>query len=704
MTLDVTSIESQNNSAILDRSLMPPCQAACPLHMNIREYVDLVARGKVMEALQVIRSDNPFPSVCAYICSHPCEEACRRSHVDKQIAIRALKRFAVEFGGDRKVRTEARTIFTEKTAIIGSGPAGMSCAFYLRKLGYPVTVFEAHTEIGGMLRFGIPQYRLPREVLDSEIRRMTGMGIEFRTGTPVVSLDLLFEMGYQAIFVSIGAQQSRRLGVEGEDKPGVVDAITFLREINLGLKPAIGENVVVIGGGNVAIDASRSALRLGARTVNLVCLESRAEMPAFAADIQYAIEEGVIVNCSWGVKAILGKEVITGIELKRCVSVFDANGKFNPSFDDSITQILPADTVITAIGQIPQIPESYGLKTSRGTILVDPVTLNTNRKGVFAGGDAASGPATVIQALANGRLAAIRIDDYLHHRYPRSLENENKSPLGELSPQTIQAIRKISRYEPPLAPPEIRIKEFQPIEQVYNWETAVDEARRCLRCGSGAEILFPDKCATCLTCLRVCPYSVPRIDQDFNIQIPPDQCQACGICVTRCPAMAIALRKPWDRRHINEEIERFRHRIKITQSRPLIIGFCCQYGLFGTGKLAGILKTAGEGIWIIPIMCIAKVETYHLLQAFELGAEGVFVAGCGEQCARENTIAEAKAQIQKAQSVLVEIGLKIDQLQAFLPEAKNDNRSGDPEKWLEEFAGYIGSLHLNSLLAAEGKN
>jgi len=703
MVSNFTSEESQRNTICKDRSLVPPCQAACPLHMNIREYVDLIARGRVMEALQIIRSDNPFPSVCAYICSHPCEEACRRKQVDKPVAIRALKRFAVEFGGDRMVRSEAKTIFPEKNAIIGSGPAGMSCAFYLRKLGYPVTVFEAHSEIGGMLRFGIPQYRLPKEVLDGEIRRMTGMGIEFRTSTPVVSLDLLFEMGYQAIFVSIGAQQSRRLGVEGENKPGIVDAITFLRETNLGLKPAIGENVVIIGGGNVAIDASRSALRLGAKTVNLVCLESRSEMPAFPTDIQYAEEEGVIINCSWGVKAILGKEVITGVELKRCVAAFDTDGKFNPAYDESITQVLLADTVITAIGQVPQIPESYGLKTRGSTILVDPVTLNTNRKGVFAGGDASSGPATAIQALANGRLAALRIDDYHRHRYPRSMEEESKSSIGELSSQTIQAIRKISRYEPPLVPPEKRKKVFQPVEKVYGWETAAEEARRCLRCGSGAEILFPDKCAACLTCLRVCPYSVPRIDQNFDIQIPADQCQACGICVTRCPAMAIALRKPWDRRYIDEEMERYHQKIKITGSKPLIIGFCCQYGLFGTSLLAGLWKTTGAGIWIIPVMCIAKVESYHFLKAFELGAEGVFLAGCGEQCSRENTITEAKAQIKRARSVLAELGFDINQLQAYLPEQKDNNPEGTPEKWLEEFIGHVGSLHLKSLLTVEEK-
>ncbi|MBC8511396.1 MAG: FAD-dependent oxidoreductase, partial [Dehalococcoidia bacterium] len=191
--------------------------------MEIREYIDLVAQGRIMEALQVIRDGNPFPSICAYVCTHPCEDACRRSQVDKPIAIRSLKRFAVEFGGDRMIQAEAETTHSEKVAIVGSGPAGMACAYYLRKLGYPATIFEAHSEMGGMLRVGIPQYRLPREVLDTEVQRLTQMGVEIRTNTRVVSLDLLFEMGYKAVFITIGAHQSLRMGIEGEESPGVID-------------------------------------------------------------------------------------------------------------------------------------------------------------------------------------------------------------------------------------------------------------------------------------------------------------------------------------------------------------------------------------------------------------------------------------------------------------------------------------------------
>ncbi|MBM3157116.1 MAG: FAD-dependent oxidoreductase, partial [Chloroflexi bacterium] len=340
-----------------DHSLIPPCQAACPLHMDIREYVDLVAQGKVMEALQVIRNGNPFPSICAYVCTHACEEACRRSQVDKPVAIRALKRFAVEFGGDRMIRTEAETKYGEKIAVVGSGPAGLSCAYYLRKLGYPVTIFEAHSELGGMLRVGIPQYRLPRAVLDAEVQRLTQMGVEIRANTRVVSLDLLFDIGYKAIFVTIGAHQGLRMGVEGEALPGIVDGATFLREVNLGLKPALGEKVTVVGGGNVAIDAARTALRLGAPNVKILYRRSRTEMPASPLEIEQALEEGVHIQFQVAptrLRRMDGRLIVTCVRME--LGEPDSRGRRQPvpikdsDFDEEF------DTLIVAIGQAPQTP------------------------------------------------------------------------------------------------------------------------------------------------------------------------------------------------------------------------------------------------------------------------------------------------------------------------------------------------------------
>ena len=685
-----------------DHSLVPPCQAACPLHMEIREYVDLVAQGRIMEALQVIRDGNPFPSICAYVCTHPCEDACRRSQVDKSVAIRALKRFAVEFGGDRRVRAEAETTHSDRVAIVGSGPAGMACAYYLRKLGYPVTVFEAHSGVGGMLRVGIPQYRLPREVLNTEVQRLMQMGVEIRTNTRVVSLDLLSDMGYKAIFITIGAHQSLRMGIEGEDGPGVIDGATFLREVNLGLKPSLGKKVAVVGGGNVAVDAARTALRLGAHKVSILYRRSRTEMPADPVEIEQALEEGIDIRF-----------LVAPVKLKRrngqlsisCIKMElgepDATGRRQPMPIKGSEFNRQVDVLITAIGQAPQTPSDFRLRIGRGsTIHVDPVTLTTNRVGVFAGGDAVTGPATVTEALASGRLAAFRIDDYLQHRYPR-VDKEMRAHLaGDLLPETIEMVRKIGRLEPPILPPESRMEDFKAVESVYDWSTAVNEARRCLRCGMGAEIVSQDKCATCLNCIRVCPYHVPRLDVNGAVQIPVEQCLACGICVAECPAKAIILRKPYDQRQVTDELRHILNSAEKSKFRPFIVGFCCQYGLFGTGTLANLWREAKAGIWIVPVLCVAKVEAEHMLYPFEMGAEGVFIAGCGEQCARENTALWISQRIGKVRKTLVQIGLEPERIRGFMLSSTNKDIAQDLDKFVEQ----ITRLYLTSTIVEEVKS
>ncbi len=695
------SSQSQAKEANFDHSLMPPCQAACPLHMEIREYVDLIAQGKVMEALKVIRDGNPFPSICAYVCTHPCENNCRRAQVDKPLAIRALKRFAVDFGGDRMIELEAETIYDEKMGVVGSGPAGLGCAYYLRKLGYPVTIFEAYLEMGGMLRVGIPQYRLPREVLDIEIQRLIQMGIEIRTNTRVVSIDLLSEMGYKAIFLTVGAHQSLRLGVEGEDDAGVIDGATFLREVNLGLKPRLGKKVAVVGGGNVAIDAARTAVRLGAKEIAILYRRSREEMPADPEEIEQALQEKIefsYLTAPTAIKSLNGHLEVTCVKME--LGEPDASGRRRPVPIEGSEITEEFDTLITAIGQAPQIPEDFKLRIGRGsTIQVDPVTLTTTRAGVFAGGDAVTGPATVTEALATGRQAAYRMHDYVRHNYPLPEKNDQNLLSGNLLSRTADMIKKADRLEPEILPPEKRMRDFRPVEMVYNWADAVTEAKRCMRCGMGAEILFQDKCATCLTCLRVCPYHVPYLDETGTIQIPPDQCQACGICVTECPAGAIVLRRPYDRNHIGEELE---HAIKSAsemKSSPLIIGFCCQYGLQGTGVLSGLWQRAGTSIHIVPVLCVAKVEAKHILRAFEAGAEGVFIAGCGEMCAREKTAYWLNQQADKVRKVLDQLGLGKERIQIFEPSTTED----DPVTALDQFTRKIGGLYLDSILSKEVK-
>ncbi len=689
-------------STWVDHSLMPPCQAACPLHTDIREYVDLVAQGKIMEALQVIRETNPFPSICAYVCTHPCEEACRRSQVDKPIAIRALKRFAVEFGGDRMIQTDAETKYDEKAAVVGSGPAGLACAYYLRKLGYQVTVFEAQSELGGMLRVGIPQYRLPRSVLDTEVQRLTHMGVEIRTDTRVVSLDLLFDMGYKAIFITIGAHHGLRMGVEGEESPGVIDGATFLREVNLGLKPSLGQRVAVVGGGNVAVDAARVALRMDASDVTILYRRSRAEMPASEVEIEQALEEGVSIEylvAPSRIRRTNGRLLVSSVRME--LGEPDSSGRRRPQpvegsdFDDEF------DTMIAAIGQAPQMPQGFGVRTGKGsTIQVDSNTLTTNRSGVFAGGDAVTGPATVVKALADGRLAAHRIHDFLRQRYPLPDRQEREVLEGELLPQTIEAIKRIERCELPTIPPTERTSDFKLVELGYTWEQAIGEARRCLRCGVGAEILSRDACATCLTCLRVCPYHVPYLDDSSTVQIPPEQCQACGVCVVECPANAIAMRRVSDRRPAAGELDQVFGSTTGTHVKPLIVVFCCQYGLYGTGTLANLWRRARASIWMVPVLCVAKVKDNDILQAFQMGAEGVFIAGCGDQCARENTDFWVRQRVNKVRKVLSQIGLEPDRVQAVVSAAGDQDPSGK----LDEFAERIGGYHIASIMTQEVKS
>lgn len=698
-TTDTQNYPTIQKEGSADHSLIPPCQVACPLHMEIREYVDLVAQGKTMESLQVIRSGNPFPSICAYVCTHPCEESCRRGQIDKPVAIRALKRFAVEFGGDRMVQAEATTTYTDKVAIVGSGPAGLACAYYLRRLGYPATIFEAHAELGGMLRVGIPQYRLPREVLDVEVQRLTQMGVEIRTSTRVVSLDLLFELGYKAIFITIGAHQSLRLNIEGDETHGVIDGATFLREVNLGFKPSLGRRIAVVGGGNVAIDAARTTARLGTKSVVILYRRSRAEMPADPSEIEQALAEGIKIKylvAPTKIKRESGHLVVTCVKMK--LGEPDASGRSRPVPVEGSEFEGDFDALITAIGQAPQTPGTFNVRAGKGsTIQVDPVTLTTNRAGVFAGGDAVTGPATVTEALSAGRLAASRIDDYLQHRYPMA-SREREALKNDLLPETIEDIKKLERLEPQVLEPGARKKAFEAVELVYDWETAINEARRCLRCGMGAEILSQDRCATCLTCLRVCPYHVPYLDDTGTIQIPVDQCQACGICVAECPARVIVLRKPADRRSIAEELEYVLRSMNESKIKPRTVGFCCQYGLFGTGTLARLWRETRAGVWIVPVPCVAKVENDHILRAFEANAEGVFIAGCGEQCSRENTAFYVNQRADRIKEVLAQIGLEPERLQTFFPD---DNKDLAAE--LDKFTEAISGFYLASILKQEVK-
>ncbi|MBI2303971.1 MAG: FAD-dependent oxidoreductase [Chloroflexi bacterium] len=461
-----------------------PCVHACPAGVDVPRYLHLVARGQFSEATAVVRERVPFPGALGRVCFHPCESVCRRGEVDEALAICALKRAAAD--GDAglwKANVPSVLATGKRVAIVGSGPAGLTAAYYLARLGHGVTVFESQEEAGGMMQMGIPTYRLPRDVLKKEVTDILERGVEFKGGASVGDA-WLNQQGYDAIFIAVGAQLSRKLNIPRIELEGIVWGVDFMRGVNQGLRASVGERVVVIGGGNVAMDVALTARRLGAREVQLACLESREEMPAHPWEIQEAVEEGVVIHPSWGPKAILGDEGrVTGIELVRCTSVFDREGKFNPTYDSSVVSSLDADMVIVAIGQAVDLsfvkPED-GVKVNRGLIVADE-RLATTRKGVFAGGEAVTGPSSVIHAIAAGRKAAVAVDRYLGGR---GIIDETLIPFEEPNPWLgrEEGFAPQSRAPMPCLPVAERHQSFAEVELGFNPEMAQQEARRCLQC------------------------------------------------------------------------------------------------------------------------------------------------------------------------------------------------------------------------------
>ena len=466
-----------------------PCISSCPAGIDVPRYVHLIAEGKFDQALAVIREKVPFPSVLGCVCFHPCESKCRRGQVNEPVSICALKRFAAEQdSGIWRASSRVAPPTGKRVAIVGSGPSGLTAAYYLAKLGHSVSVFESLPEPGGMLRAGIPSYRLPEEVLQRDIAEILSLGVEIRTNTPIddsFSLNDLKNQGYQAIFLAIGAQLSRKLSIEGAELEGVLWGVAFLREAKFGRGAKVEGRVLVIGGGNVAMDVALTALRLGAKEAQLACLESREEMPAYEWEIKEALDEGVILHPSWGPRRILGDGRVKGIELVRCTSVFNEEGKFNPSFDESTTTTIETDTVIMAIGQASDLSllgEASKIEATRGgTIKVDDATLETDADGIFAGGEVVSGPTSVVEAIAAGRKAAISIDKYLGGE--GNIDEvlvEVEKPKAWLGKE--EGFADKPRVRMSCLPMEERLKGFAEIELGFDEPLAVEEAKRCLRC------------------------------------------------------------------------------------------------------------------------------------------------------------------------------------------------------------------------------
>jgi NADH-quinone oxidoreductase subunit F len=468
-------------AAVCEGLVKAPCSHTCPANIDVPRYIRFIAQGKPAEALAVIREKIPFPAVCGLVCFHPCEAKCRRAQLEEAIAIRMLKGYAAQHDtGLWKEKLKIAPATGRKVAIVGSGPAGLTAAYYLAKQGHSVTVFEALPEPGGMMRVGIPDYRLPKDILKTEIKEVENIGVEIRTNTRVDSLDELFKQGYNAIFLAVGAHQGVKIGVEGEDSPRVIGCVDFLREVSLGKKVGVGKKVAIIGGGNAAIDSARTALRLGAKKVTIVYRRTTAEMPASPEEVQEAIAEGVHIDYLVAPSRIISRDGKVGLEsIRMKLGEIDASGRKQPEPIKGSEFTTSYDTIIAAIGQRPEVPPQFDLSLGRGnTIEADPDTLATSREGVFAGGDGMRGPASVIEAIADGRQAAISIDKYLGGN--GEIEETLAPPEGELAP--LEEAEEQWRPSMPTVPVEQRLSNFVQVELGYDDEMAIEEAKRCLRC------------------------------------------------------------------------------------------------------------------------------------------------------------------------------------------------------------------------------
>ena len=479
---------------LLEERKIPPCEHACPSHVKSQEYVDLISKEKYLESLDLIRERCVLPASIGRICPHPCEDVCNRKEIDEPINICGLKRFVADY-----VRTNLseEIPFLEnkkkkKIAIIGSGPSGLTVAYHLARIGYSVDIYERESAIGGMLRFGVPNYRLPPEVLNADIEHIKKYGVQIKTNEPIgppgaTIKDLRKE--YDAVYIGVGLQHSKRLDIEGEDLENILYAIEFLKQCSLEQEITVNKKVLVIGGGDVAVDVARSALRKGADEVHIIMLESEDIIPAHSWEIEEAIEEGVIFHTSRGPKRFVGKNnKVSGVETLICTSVFDDKGRFNPIFEACSEEIIEGDMVIIAIGQTADLEFlDKEIKVGHG-IEIDKSNFQTSMPGVFAGGEVVTGPVSAIEAMAMGNKVATAIEKYLKGEDISNLSdlipdyNEEKiATIDEI--KNIERIQQTSRWNNELLPSEERKKNFKEITKGMTEKNALEEAERCLSCG-----------------------------------------------------------------------------------------------------------------------------------------------------------------------------------------------------------------------------
>ena len=505
-----------------------PCKTACPAHLPVQGYIKMASQGRYMDALKLIKNENPFPAVCGAICNRRCEDACTRGTIDEPIAIDEIKKFIAAKEINEKDRYIPKTVnhegkqFEEKIAIVGAGPAGMSAAYYLRCKGYPVTVFEREDKAGGMLLNGIPSFRLEKDVIAAEIEVLKTMGVEFRFGIDVgsdVTIQQLRDEGYKAFYIAIGARGGRMAGVPGEDAKGVMSGIEFLNKVNKDEEHMkLSGKTVVIGGGNVAMDVARTALRAGSNDVSMYCLESRDEMPAAKDEIEEALEENISINNGWGPKEIITENGrVKAVVLKKCTSVFNAEKRFAPVYDENDTITIECDNVLLSIGQ--QIIWGNLLAGTKvelnknGTAKADPVTYQTAEPDIFVGGDVYTGPRFAIDAIAAGKEGCVSIHRFVHKGHSLTLARDLRHFI-ELDKNNldIEEYDNAKRQRPGRKSGDAA-STYRDLREIFTEEQLKTEASRCLGCG--ATVVDPNKCIGCGLCTTKCEFDAIHLSRDL---------------------------------------------------------------------------------------------------------------------------------------------------------------------------------------------
>ena len=506
-----------------------PCKTACPAHIGIQGYLQLAKEGRYEDALALIKKDNPLPAVCGHVCNRRCEDACTRGTIDEAVAIDEVKRFIAE----RDLNAETRFIpkktipslkggFKEKIAIIGAGPAGLSCAYFLALTGYKPTIFEKNAEPGGMLRYGIPSYKLEKDLLAAEIDVIRQLGVEIRCGVEVgkdVTIEDLREQGYKGFYAAIGCQRGRKPGISGENAEGAYTAVDFLRKAGGSESFPLEGDVVVVGGGNVAIDAARVSSRCTDAKISMFCLETREKMPASNEEIEEALEEGIELNCGWGPKEILEEDGhVRGVVFKKCTRVFDAQGRFSPEYDENDTVTVPCRHVIFSVGQAidwgHMLDNLHVKLRPNGGALANKLTYQTSEPDIFVGGDVYTGPKFAIDAIAAGREGAVSLHRYVHENCTLTI-GRNRRDFIELDKENIkvETYDSSSRQIPPKADVKEQAKTFRDLSQSLSEEQVQKETSRCLSCG--ASVVDPNKCIGCGICTTKCMFDAIHLHREL---------------------------------------------------------------------------------------------------------------------------------------------------------------------------------------------